>query len=90
MTPDELLRRTPRETLRWLRRRLGVSQEAFALDLGVSPTTLKRWETRRHGISDERRAQLLALLASHLATPEGAAFLHTIVQAREAPEQREG
>ena len=58
MTPDELLRLYPRETLRWLRRRLGLSQLQFALDLGVSPTTTGSWESRRHGISDAHRAQL--------------------------------
>ena len=78
MTPEELLRRYPRETLRWLRGRLGVSQLKFALDLGVSPTTLGSWEARRHGIGDQHRAQLLALLAPHLATPEGEAFARSL------------
>ena len=78
MTPDELLRLYPRETLRWLRRRLGLSQLAFALHLEVSSTTLGRWEARRHGISDAHRAQLAALLAPHLATPEGAAFARSL------------
>ena len=35
MPPDELLRRYPRETLRWLRGRLGADQVAFARQLGV-------------------------------------------------------
>ena len=74
MTPDELLRRYPRETLRWLRRRLQLSQLDFALQVGVSPRAVGSWESRRYGLSDEHRAQLAALLAPHLATPEGAAF----------------
>ena len=78
MTADELLRRYPRETLRWLRQRLGLSQLDFALHLGVSSTTLGSWEARRHGISDDHRAQLLALLAPHLATPEGQAFARSL------------
>jgi len=78
MTPDELLGRYPRETLRWLRRRLGHSQLDFALHLGVSPTTLGRWEARRHGLSEEHRALLAALLAPHLVTAEGAAFVQAL------------
>ena len=78
MTPDELLRRYPRETLRWLRRRLGRSQLRFALDLGVSPTTLGNWEARRHGLSDAHRAQLAPLLAPHLATSEGESFIQSL------------
>ena len=78
MTPDELLRLYPRETLRWLRRRLGLSQFAFALEIGVGATTLGNWEARRHGLSDAHRAQLAALLAPHLATPEGEAFARSL------------
>jgi transcriptional regulator with XRE-family HTH domain len=78
MTPDELLRLYPRETLRWLRRRLGLSQFDFGLRVGVSPGTPGHWEARRHGISDEHRARLAAVLASHLATLEGAAFQRSL------------
>ena len=77
MTADELLRLYPRETLRWLRRRVGLSQLDFALHLGVSSTTLGSWEARRHGIAEEHRARLSALLAPHLATPEGQAFIQS-------------
>jgi DNA-binding transcriptional regulator YiaG len=75
---DELLRRYPRETLRWLRRRLGLSQLALALDLAARPESVAAWETRRHGISPPYRAQLAALLAPQLATPEGAAFARAL------------
>ncbi len=78
MTPDELLQRYPRETLRWLRRRLGRSQLQFVLEMGVGATTLGSWEARRQGISDAHRAQLAALLAPHLATPEGVAFVRSL------------
>ena len=78
MTPDELLRLYPRETLRWLRRRLGRSQLALALDWGVSTAAVGWWESRRQGISPEHRAQIAALLAPHLATPEGQAFARSL------------
>ena len=78
MTPDELLRRYPRETLRWLRGRLRRSQLDFALDLGISPKTFGSWEARRHGLSEEHRARLAALLAPHLATEEGEAFARSL------------
>jgi transcriptional regulator with XRE-family HTH domain len=87
MTPDELLRLYPRETLRWLRRRLGLSQLRFALDLGVSPTTLGSWEARRHGLSDAQRARLAALLAPHLATPEGEAFARSLGRGEASEEE---
>ncbi len=58
MTPEELLRRYPRETLRWLRRRLGRSQLQFALETNLARTLLThvcryRWQknvvlTRQH------------------------------------------
>ena len=63
MTPDELLRRYPRETLRFLRRRLGMCQLYFGPDLGISPKTLGSWGARRHRISEECRARSAALLA---------------------------
>ncbi len=78
MTPDELLRLYPRETLRWLRRRLGLSQEAFAEHIGVSPKTVVGWESRRQSIGTPNRARLAALLAPHLATPEGEAFARSL------------
>ena len=40
MTPDELLRLYPCETLRWLRRRLKLSQIQFALAIGVGMITI--------------------------------------------------
>ena len=78
MTPEELLRLYPRETLRWLRGRLGLSRLGFVLYLGVSSSALGNWEARRHGIAEEHRARLVALLAPHLATPEGEAFARSL------------
>ena len=78
MMADELLRRYPRETLRWLRRRLGLSQEAFAEHVGVSPKTVIGWEYRRQSIGTPHLARLVALLAPHLATSEGAAFARSL------------
>jgi DNA-binding XRE family transcriptional regulator len=78
MTPDELLRLYPRETLRWLRRRLELSQEAFAELADARTDTVGAWESRRHGIGPRHRARLAALLAPHLATPEGEAFARSL------------
>ena len=85
MTPDELLRLYPRETLRWLRRRLGMSQRASAYHVGVSPAALGHWEVRRNGIAPQYRERLVALLAPHLATAEGQAFARSLGRG-EAPE----
>ena len=73
MTPEELLRRYPRETLRWLRGRLGLTRETFADGLGVAAGTIQKWEVGRP-IGAETRRRLAIVLERHLATPEGAAF----------------
>ncbi len=78
MTPDELLRRYPRETVRWLRGRLGLSQLAFAGHLGVAPQTVTKWETGRGDISPFYRWRLVPLLAPQLATEAGRAWLSTL------------
>jgi transcriptional regulator with XRE-family HTH domain len=78
MTPDELLRLYPRETLRWLRRRLGLNQERLAASLGFSLQSFSRWEGGKNGISRRNRELLAALLATHLATPEGEAFVRPL------------
>jgi transcriptional regulator with XRE-family HTH domain len=78
MTADELLRLYPRETLRWLRGQLGLSQMALAERVGADVKTVSEWERQRRAISQRKRAQLAALLAPHLATPEGAAFVQSL------------
>ena len=78
MMPEELLRVYPRETLGWLRGWLGLSQQYLADILNVVPTAVSRWETGHHAIAPQHRAQLAALLAPHLATPEGAAFTQSL------------
>jgi len=78
MTPDELLRRYPRETVRWLRGQLGLTQEALAFEIEVETGTVAGWETRCHGIAPYNRARLAALLAPQLATPEGEAFVRSL------------
>ena len=78
MTPDELLRLHPRETLRWLRGRLGLSDEAFAARLRANGSTVAGWERGSRTIAPGRRAWLAALLAPHLATPEGEAFARSL------------
>jgi DNA-binding transcriptional regulator YiaG len=80
MDADELLRRYPRETLRWLRGRLGLSQMALALELDTGSNVVSSWESRRYAPSTAHREQLAALLAPHLATPEGAAFVRSLVR----------
>ena len=75
MTPEELLRRYPRETLRWLRRRLGLSQFAFAEHIGAATETVANWETGRARPSLRYHQRIVRRLAPHLATPEGQAWL---------------
>ncbi len=86
MTPEELLERHPREVVRWLRGRLGLSQVAFALRVGVSPSSVPNWEAGRAAPSPHSRARLAALLAPDLATPEGAAFLSVLGEGERADE----
>jgi transcriptional regulator with XRE-family HTH domain len=78
MAPDELLRRYPRETLRWLRRRRGLSQLDLGLLAGAGGRSVARWEARDCRILPRYRERLAALLAPHLATPEGEAFLQSL------------
>ena len=78
MTPDELLRLYPREVVRWLRRRLGLSQPALAREVGVAQSTVGGWESGTSGIAPANRERLAALLAPHLATPEGRAFVRAL------------
>ncbi len=52
-SPEELLRRYPRATLRWLRGRLGLSHEAFAAHLGASPETVAGWEALGRAIAPQ-------------------------------------
>ena len=86
MTPDELLRRYPREALRWLRGRLGESQMAFAAHIGAATETVAAWETGRATPSLPSHRRIVRLLALQLATPAGAAF----VQSLERGEAAEG
>ncbi len=79
MTPEELLRRYPRETVRWLRDRLGLGLAAFAKRAEVQQLTVAGWEDGRAPI--RRKAsylRLAALLAPHLATPAGEAFVQSL------------
>lgn len=78
MTPDELLQRYPRATLRWLRGRLGLRQFALALHLGADLTSGSNWETGRHRISRAQRVRLVPLLAPQLATEAGPTWLRTL------------
>ena len=78
MTADELLQRYPRETLRWLRGRLGLSQLALARQLGADITSVNGWEAGRHRISRAHRVRLVPLLAPELATEAGRAWLRTL------------
>ena len=78
MTPDELLRLYPRETLRWLRGRLGLSQLAFALRIGGNLKSVSNWESRRAGISPLYQRRIVPLLPPYLETDAGAAFLASL------------
>ena len=78
MTPDELLWWHPRETVRWLRGQLSVSQPGLAARVGVRPHAVSTWETRHKAIGPASRERLAALLAPYLATPEGEAFAQSL------------
>jgi DNA-binding transcriptional regulator YiaG len=78
MTADELLRRYPRETLRWLRGQLALTQSRLAMQIGVDLTTVRTWESRRNAIPPQQHPRLAALLATQLATPEGVAFARSL------------
>ena len=78
MTPDELLQRHPRATLRWLRGRLGLSRLALAARIGVSVESVGHWEDGRTRLAVRHHRPLALLLAPELATPEGRAWLATL------------
>ena len=84
MTPDELLRLYHRETLRWLRGRLGESQLAFAAHLGAATVTVADWETGRAAPSLPYHRRIVRLLALQLVTPEGAAFARSLGRGEDA------
>ena len=86
VTPDELLRRHPRETVRWLRDHLGLNQAAFAKRAEVQQLTVARWEDGRAPIRRKSsHLRLAALLAPHLATPAGAAFVQSLGERKGTP-----
>ena len=90
MTPDELLRLYPRETLRWWRDRLALDRDAFANHVGITAKLAQSWGSGRHGITPDKRARLSALLAPHLATPEGEAFVRSPGHGEASEERKEG
>jgi transcriptional regulator with XRE-family HTH domain len=83
MTPDELLLLYPRETLRWLRRRLGMSRADLARYLQATTAPVADWEAGAMVIAPLYHARIAALLAPHLATPEGEAFVHSLARGGE-------
>lgn len=78
LTPDDLLLRYPRVTLRWLRGQLGLSRVAFAKRLGASHERVAGWEALGRAIEPRYHQRLLPLLACHLATPEGRVFARSL------------
>jgi transcriptional regulator with XRE-family HTH domain len=78
MTPDELLLLYPRETLRWLRRRLGMSRADLPRYLQAVTAPVAAWEAGETAIAPLYHARLAALLAPYLATPEGEAFARSL------------
>jgi hypothetical protein len=83
VTPEELLRRRPRETVRRLLRRLGPGQRGLGRLIGADSRGVAGWEAGQHTISPRYRGRLAALLAPHRATSEGAAFGAPLGQAEE-------
>jgi DNA-binding transcriptional regulator YiaG len=59
-------------------RAAGLSPEAFAARLGAHPATVAGWEALGRAIGPQDQRRLLPLLARHLATPEGEAFLQSL------------
>ena len=78
MTPDEVVQRYPREAVRWLRGRLGLDRQAFTQRLAVAPPTVRAWEEGTRPLSPYLRRRVAALLAPHLHTDEGRAWLATL------------
>jgi DNA-binding transcriptional regulator YiaG len=77
---DDLLSSNPRETLRWLRGELGLSQAALAAALAVTPGSVAAWETHRRSIPHRHRVRIAALLAPRLITAAGHAFVQSLVE----------
>ena len=86
MTPDDLLRRYPREALRFLRGRLGESQPIFAAHIGAATETVAAWETGHAAPSLPYHRRIVRLLALQLVTSAGAAFVQTLGRGEEAQE----
>lgn len=57
------------QTVRRLRRRLGLTQSRFASIIGVSVLTVKRWEAGTTRV-DGPAERLIVLLAAEVVTPE--------------------
>ncbi len=57
---------TPGERLIWIRKYLGLSQEAMARRLKVDPGTLAKWETGKKEPMGGFLIRLQKLLASHI------------------------
>jgi len=76
--PDYVLQRHPGQVLPWLRARLGLSRAALAQRLGTDARTVARWETGRARISLLYHRPIVRLLAPHLATEEGRAFMRSL------------
>jgi hypothetical protein len=55
--------------------------------LKVNPQVPANWEAGRYGISPDRREQLAGLLAPHLATPEGQAFVRSLEHGEASEEE---
>ena len=82
MTPDGVLQRYPRETVRWLRGRLGLTQLVFAARVGTSIKTVQGWEQGRTRIGLPYHQRLVRLLVPHLHTEAGRAWLATLGEER--------
>jgi transcriptional regulator with XRE-family HTH domain len=80
MSPDMVLQRYPDKVLPWLRGRLGLTRRDFAERIGVTETGVARWERGRNPISLPAHRRIVLLLARHLMTAEGAAFVRSLGQ----------
>lgn len=85
-TEEELLRLPIGERIRHVRREiLGVTQEAFARQLGVSGRTVKRWEASFIAPTRENAEKIAALanLASEIFYPDETEESEPIIELRQ-------
>jgi len=80
---DWILKRNFCLSLRMLRRSRGIKQEALALDLGVSQTTISRWESAQCLPGEYRYEKLKQRFASPSAIPDDSTLKHLVTTSKQ-------